>query len=81
MSEGLTEGFNELLGDLEAEFNAARLEKRGTYAVAAARITALVYQEAVQGGLPVPVAQGMAQDFWMAVVGLPAALVDEDDDE
>ncbi|GGW89253.1 hypothetical protein [Streptomyces noursei] len=74
-------GFEELVGGLEAEFNAARLEKRGTFAVAAARITGLIYLEAVQAGVPHLLAQEMAQDYWNTEAGGPTVVVAEAEDE
>ncbi|QUI30654.1 hypothetical protein H9W91_07095 [Streptomyces alfalfae] len=72
--------FDELVGDLEVEFNAARLEKRGAYAVVAAKIAGAVYLEAIAAGVPHVLAQEMAQDYWATEVEGPAVLVTEVDD-
>ncbi|MFF9481425.1 hypothetical protein [Streptomyces sp. NPDC014733] len=74
-------GLNEMMENLEAEFNAARLEKRGSFAVAAARITGLVYLEAIQAGVPHVLAQEMAQDYWGNEVGGPTYVIADADDE
>jgi hypothetical protein len=69
-----------LFEQFEADFNAGRLEKAGVLAVTAARITGLVYLEAIGAGVPHSIAQDMAVDFWANQMGTPV-LVTEDDDE
>ncbi|MFT2017693.1 hypothetical protein ACMA1D_17910 [Streptomyces sp. 796.1] len=56
--------FQELMSDIETEFNQALIEKRGTITLLLARIAGTIYTEAVSHGVPHPLAQEMAQDYW-----------------
>ncbi|MFE0773881.1 hypothetical protein [Streptomyces sp. NPDC058861] len=75
------DGVDALVASLESRFAAARLEKRGTVALLAAKITGTLYLEAVTAGVPHLLAQEMAQDFWHSELGAPAYLTEEDQDE
>lgn len=56
--------FGEIVAGLEEELNAGLVEKRGVHTIAVTRITGLVYQAAVTGGVPHSLAQAMAEDYW-----------------
>ncbi|MGW0087818.1 hypothetical protein ACWDWS_02185 [Streptomyces sp. NPDC003328] len=77
--------FEDLVQGLEQDMNAKILEKQGTYAVASARVTGAVYVEAVAAGVPAPLAQEMATDTWMKVMGIqpasPITVIQTDDDD
>ncbi|MFC4501723.1 MULTISPECIES: hypothetical protein [Streptomyces] len=68
--------FGDLVEGLEDELNTKLLEKRATHAIASARVTGAVYTEAVAGGVPAPLAQEMATDTWMAVMGIQSPQVE-----
>ncbi|QKW48847.1 hypothetical protein [Streptomyces buecherae] len=56
--------FEELISGIETEMSQALIEKRGTAVVALARITGVVYTEAIAAGVPHALAQEMATDYW-----------------
>lgn len=62
--------FGDLISGLEDELNGKLLEKQGSYAVACARVTGAVYVEAVAAGVPAALAQEMATDAWMKIMGI-----------
>ncbi|WP_145500939.1 hypothetical protein [Streptomyces sp. CFMR 7] len=68
MSEDSVRG---LFEDLEDELNSQDLERKGKHAVAAARITGLVFTDAVASGVPADLAKDMATDFWAAAMNIP----------
>ncbi|MFI5877566.1 hypothetical protein ACIBAH_35105 [Streptomyces sp. NPDC051445] len=63
--------FGDLVEGLEDELNSKLLEKRAAYSIACARITGAVFTEAVANGVPVALAQEMATDAWVRVMGFP----------
>lgn len=64
------EEFAELFSGIEEELNASRLEKQGKYALAASRITGLLYTDAIASSVPADLAKEMATDFWTSVMGV-----------
>lgn len=75
--------FQEIVNELEDQFGAALLEKRGAFAVAVAAIAGIVYREAVANGVPADLAKAMAAEYWESETS-PAYVVtmdQEDDDE
>ncbi|XMN06926.1 hypothetical protein ACK8N7_13170 [Streptomyces griseobrunneus] len=69
--------FEDLFSDFEEELNAKALERKGKHAVASARVTGLVYTDAVASGVPAGLAQEMATDFWASVMDIPYAVVED----
>lgn len=63
------EAIKGLFDGLEDQITADRLQKQGAYAVTAAKITGLVFTEAVITGVPADLAKEMAQDSWMSIMG------------
>ncbi|UFQ16383.1 MULTISPECIES: hypothetical protein [Streptomyces] len=57
--------FDELVSNIETEFNQALIEKRGSITLMLARIAGTIYTEAVSHGVPHSLAQDMAQDYWI----------------
>lgn len=77
MSDETADGlFGDLIEGLEEELNTKILQKKAAYAVASARITGAVFTEAVANGVPAPLAQEMATDTWMAVMGIPTPVIE-----
>ncbi len=74
------DGFDELISGIETEMNQALIEKRGTAAVALARIAGVVYTEAIASGVPHVLAQEMATDYWAKEMHLEIAIVADDQD-
>ncbi|MEU3278164.1 hypothetical protein [Streptomyces antibioticus] len=71
--------FGDLIQGLEEELNTQLLQKKATYAIASARITGAVFTEAVASGVPAALAQEMATDTWMNVMGIPLPVIDLSD--
>ncbi|MGG2462870.1 hypothetical protein ACO0M4_24140 [Streptomyces sp. RGM 3693] len=74
------DGFDELISGIETEMNQALIEKRGTAVVALARITGVVYTEAIAAGVPHVLAQEMATDYWAKEMHPEVAVVADDQD-
>ncbi|MFE5092058.1 hypothetical protein ACFRCI_17090 [Streptomyces sp. NPDC056638] len=72
------EEFAALFSGIEEELNASRLEKQGVYAVAAARITGMVYGDALASGVPADLSKEMATDFWASVMGITYTVAETD---
>jgi hypothetical protein len=68
-NENADDLFGDLIGGLEDQFNEKILEKKSTFAVACARVTGTVFTEAVASGVPAELAQDMATDTWMSLMG------------
>lgn len=58
--------FQQIVDGLTYDLQRDHLEQRGALAVMTARLTGVVYQEAVGHGVPHDLAQEMAGDFWAA---------------
>ncbi|MEU5187022.1 hypothetical protein AB0G83_07690 [Streptomyces klenkii] len=71
--------FDELVAGLEEELNARVVEKRGARAVAATRVTGLVYQVAVTAGVPHDLALVMAEDYWASEMRPSEVVMVEDE--
>ncbi|MFG2228001.1 hypothetical protein [Streptomyces sp. NPDC048644] len=61
--------------------NQALIEQRGAAVVVLARISGVVYTEAIVAGVPHALAQEMATDYWNNEVGRPSYASAEVDDE
>ncbi|MFH8346756.1 hypothetical protein [Streptomyces sp. NPDC018045] len=73
-----TNGFEELVSNIETEFNQALIEKRGTAALMVARIAGTIYTEAIAAGVPHGLAQEMARDYWVAEMHPGTVVIAED---
>lgn len=69
------DAIKQMFDGLEDQVNAERLQRQGAFAVTAAKITGLVFTEAVASGVPASLAQEMATDSWMALMGFEALTV------
>ncbi|MES9589993.1 hypothetical protein ABWK57_14195 [Streptomyces sp. NPDC094045] len=69
--------FEELVSNIETEFNQALIEKRGTVTLMLARIAGTIYTEAVSHGVPHSLAQEMAQDYWIRETHPGAVVITE----
>ncbi|MCF3100937.1 hypothetical protein IPZ58_05025 [Streptomyces roseoverticillatus] len=56
--------FQQIVDGLTYDLQRDHLEQRGALAVMTARLTGVVYQEAIGHGVPHDLAQEMASDFW-----------------
>ncbi|MFI5865875.1 hypothetical protein [Streptomyces sp. NPDC051546] len=72
--------FEELVNGIEEQMNSERLQKQGAHAVTAAKISGLVFTEAVATGVPAALAQEMATDTWNSVMGFHPLLTDGPED-
>lgn len=72
-----TDSVRGLFDDLEDELNSQGLERKGKLAVAAARITGLVFTDAIASGVPADLAKDMATDFWASAMNIPYVTVEE----
>ncbi|WP_406153608.1 hypothetical protein OH797_32060 [Streptomyces anulatus] len=73
-----------IFDELETQFSAALLEKRGVYAVAIAGVAGAVYRSAVSEGVPADLAKAFAAEYWDREMNPPAAataLFELDEDE
>ncbi|MFI9202607.1 hypothetical protein [Streptomyces sp. NPDC053048] len=61
--------FQDLIKGLEWQIHADRYQTLGALAVLAARLSGAVYTEAVLAGVPASLAQEMATDSWVAMLG------------
>lgn len=79
------QAFDELINGIEEQMNDERLKKQGAHAVTAAKISGVVYMEALSSGVPAALALEMSTDTWNVLVGLvpsvTAAEVQENDCE
>ncbi|MFD5050465.1 hypothetical protein [Streptomyces tendae] len=73
--------FDELVSNIETEFNQALIEKRGTITLMLARIAGTIYTEAIAHGVPHALAQEMAQDYWIKEMHPGAVIVTEGEDD
>ncbi|MCY0956382.1 hypothetical protein [Streptomyces sp. H27-H5] len=72
--------FEELVSGIEVQMNSELLQKKGAYAVTAAKISGLVLTEAVATGVPASVAQEMASDTWIGLMGFPVLTETDSED-
>lgn len=73
--------FESLVSGIEEQMNSERLQKQGAHAVTAARISGLVYTEALAGGVPASLAQEMAADTWIGLMGFEVLIESDGDAE
>lgn len=66
------EAVKAMFDGLEDQITGDRLQKQGAFAVVAAKISGLVYTEAVVTGVPAELAKDMCQDTWMSIMGFQA---------
>lgn len=65
--------FEALVKGIEEQINSERLEQKGAFGVATARVCGLVYLEAVAAGVPPELAKDMAADVWIGIMGSPTS--------
>ncbi|MBT2383896.1 hypothetical protein [Streptomyces sp. ISL-11] len=80
MDEPELDSFKQIIDGLTHDLRREQLEQRGTLALLAARITGVIYQDAVAHGVPHALAQEMAGDFWSGEMGRPPCVMPEGDD-
>ncbi|MDH6705379.1 hypothetical protein P3T27_002089 [Kitasatospora sp. MAA19] len=81
MSENTeTDGFDELLGDIEDRFAEALRLKRAKEVLELAEVTGMIYTRAVSSGVPHDLAQAMAAGYWeLEMVGETEAATEDED--
>ncbi|MFF8629647.1 hypothetical protein [Streptomyces werraensis] len=77
----MNESADNIMADLEAQMAVANLERRGLYAAAIAVLAGDILRNALQAGVPYPLAKEMAADFWKTEIlaDTVAALIRDSD--
>lgn len=74
------EGFDELIKDLNQDFNDALMQKRAEAAILVAQVAGLVYVQAIANGVPADLAKAFSAEYW-ALEMSPVFIESDDEDD